>query len=189
MGRRPWTQRLTVEQCVPLTVRDFVQFEKRHYLRRISTTLSWIGRSAQMQIECMMSWDQAQLVLHLSKPLASSGIFVRDQVVYTTSTACRFGGKRLWLLCPGLEGNSCGRKCTALYLPPGTPVFACRLCYGLTYLSAQTHDKRIDRLLANHFLLSEALSSQKIRERLLALNAYSRMGRLLKPRRIPKTRQ
>jgi len=37
----------------------------------------------------------------------------------------------------------CGRRCRCLYRPEKASRFACRLCHGLTYRSAQTHDKRL----------------------------------------------
>lgn len=45
----------------------------------------------------------------------------------------RFGGKALWLLCPG-----CGRKCRKLYAPPQMADYQCRACWKLAYQSSQT---------------------------------------------------
>jgi hypothetical protein len=45
-------------------------------------------------------------------------------------TACNFGGKRPWFICPGA---GCGRRVALLY-GPGR-YFLCRHCYGLTYQS------------------------------------------------------
>ena len=48
----------------------------------------------------------------------------------------RFGGVSWWLLCP-----RCGRRCQALYMPPGAVEWyfpmRCRECWGLTYWSRQ----------------------------------------------------
>jgi hypothetical protein len=48
----------------------------------------------------------------------------------------------------------CGRRVSALYLPPGAKWFGCRHCYELTYESAQTHDKRVDALRRGPELLA-----------------------------------
>ena len=40
------------------------------------------------------------------------------------------------------------------YLPPGERYFGCRVRHGLTYHSAQTHDKRVDALRKNPELLA-----------------------------------
>ncbi len=45
----------------------------------------------------------------------------------------RFGGRSLWLLCPG-----CGRKCRKLYAPPQLVDYQCRTCWKLAYQSSQT---------------------------------------------------
>ena len=38
------------------------------------------------------------------------------------------------------------RRCGKLYLPPGGRHYGCRVCYELTYESAQEHDPRVSRL-------------------------------------------
>lgn len=53
-------------------------------------------------------------------------------------TLCAHGGARPWFRCPG-----CGRRCAALYLPPGGERFRCRRCHHLAYGSQQvTPDER-----------------------------------------------
>ena len=73
---------------------------------------------------------------------------VRERVALEW-TACNFGGKRPWFLCPGAD---CGRGVAVLY-GPGR-YFLCRHCYDLRYES-QREDKP-------HRALRRA---QKIRER------------------------
>jgi hypothetical protein len=56
------------------------------------------------------------------------------QRVPITWTACHFGGRRPWFVCPGLsDGQYCGRRVALLYCVG--ELFACRHCYGLTYAS------------------------------------------------------
>ncbi len=61
-----------------------------------------------------------------------------DYRVRLTTTPLPWGGVRWAFLCPNL---SCGRACRKLYLPRGGRHFACRMCYRLTYQSAQEAHK------------------------------------------------
>ena len=61
-----------------------------------------------------------------------------DFWVSITTTACNYGGARLWFICPGWKnGIACRRRCRKLYLSPRGHVFACRVCHDLTYESTQ----------------------------------------------------
>jgi hypothetical protein len=55
-------------------------------------------------------------------------------------TACRYGGSRCWLLCPG-----CGRRRVVLYLDQSEG-FSCRGCLDLTYTSSQASRQNRDFL-------------------------------------------
>lgn len=55
-------------------------------------------------------------------------------------TACTYGGRRVWFLCPA---RGCGRRVAILY---GGAIFACRHCYRLAYPSQrETADDRAAR--------------------------------------------
>jgi hypothetical protein len=54
------------------------------------------------------------------------------QLVGVESTPANLGGSRFWWRCP-----VCPRRCLKLYLPPRSDFFACRVCYDLSYESAQ----------------------------------------------------
>lgn len=59
-----------------------------------------------------------------------------------------FGGVRWWReCCLTVDGQYCGRRVRKLYRPPGQQYFGCRHCHQLTYLSSQTHDKRLSALV------------------------------------------
>ncbi len=60
--------------------------------------------------------------------------------VNLTTTACYFGGKRYWFICPlTSNGKYCGRRVSKLYL--GEDYFGCRHCYNLTYNSRNENRK------------------------------------------------
>src|SRR5262249_6137709 len=85
-----------------------------------------------------------------------------DYRVRLTTTRPRFGGLRWWFVCPlVVDGQPCERRVGKLYLPPGGRYFGCRHCYGLTYHSAQTHDRRVDALRRNPELLEATLEDPK----------------------------
>lgn len=71
-----------------------------------------------------------------------------DYEVGLTTTPLPWGGVRWWFVCPLFkDGWGCARRCGKLYLPPGGRYFCCRLCYDLTYRSAQ-EAHRFDRKYA-----------------------------------------
>ena len=82
----------------------------------------------------------AQLILDVSDGLPSchisrtgSGITI-NQEVRLASTACHFGGQRLWFTCPGI---GCGRRCMILYRPQEETLFLCRTCHRLLHRSTR----------------------------------------------------
>jgi hypothetical protein len=82
-----------------------------------------------------------------------SGTSRERQVSYDVPiawTACHFGGRRPWFVCPG---RGCGRRVLHLYLRGD--YFLCRHCHDLTYSSRQEG--------SGH---AELLRVQRVRERL-----------------------
>jgi hypothetical protein len=63
-------------------------------------------------------------------------------------TACNYGGKRAWFLCPG-----CNRRVAVLY--GAGRYFLCRHCYNLTYASQQV--QRYERLMMKARAIRESL--------------------------------
>jgi len=84
-------------------------------------------------------------------------------LVSLTTTPTQFGGKRWWLLCPGIgRGVACNRRVGKLYLPPGAKYFGCRRCHDLTYRSCQAAHRE-ERLFARFGRLRRALDHEKSR--------------------------
>lgn len=76
------------------------------------------------------------------------------QSVEIQYTACNYGGRRPWFICPGVvKGVACRRRVGNLF--GGGKWFLCRYCYNLAYQSQR--ETRENRLL---------IKAQKIRERL-----------------------
>jgi hypothetical protein len=57
-----------------------------------------------------------------------------DYIVRFSRSPLPWGGDRYWFSCPY---TNCQRRVAKLYLPPGSPYFACRSCHKLTYRSCQ----------------------------------------------------
>ncbi len=93
--------------------------------------------------------------------------------------------EKTWLLLvPGLLGRPCGRRVSALYLPPGSStLFGCRHCYNLSYRSIQRHDKRVDRAARNPALILDLLDSKTLRHQLVAVAALNKLRARLRSRR------
>ena len=90
----------------------------------------------------------------------------------------RFGGSRWWGRCPlQVNGRPCNRRVGKLYSPSRAAYFGCRICFELTYESAQGHDKRVDALRRNPEALERImgnLRSAAPRDLLLALKATTK---------------
>ena len=106
--------------------------------------------SAQYRLE---SAGEAGLIFRLSYTVTIRDEKVSvDEPIRLTTTRPHFGGVRWWFVCSLIvNGRACRRRCGKLYLPPGGRYFGCRVCYGLTYKSAQDAHKydRIWRLVGD----------------------------------------
>ncbi len=131
--------------------------------------------------DCRMNYTVVEmpgvaLGLRLNYAVSDRGSTTKHQMQYVvevTSTRCRFGGRRFWLRCPlPRNGGTCKRRVLRLYLPPGGKMFGCRHCHNLAYQVCQEHDRRIDLLVKNPYLITIALASPDPRLSLLGVKAY-----------------
>ncbi len=144
-------EKTPVEDCHVLPV-GLLQRDKK-LVGWASGGLTWTingGKVASIgyEADCMT----ADAWLRLQYTMTQTGEAV-DYRIRLTTTPLPWGGVRWAFLCPNLV---CGRACRKLYLLPGGRYFACRLCYRLTYTSAQEAHKwdgfedKIKRFLAKH---------------------------------------
>ena len=63
-----------------------------------------------------------------------------QQTINIVRVRCRFGGNRMYFICPGVD---CGRRILKLYWPVGGYVL-CRNCHHLAYLSQSLNE--LDRI-------------------------------------------
>jgi hypothetical protein len=169
-GRWGWhTKRQTVDESRTLDLSELAR--DGAFAPGRSGRVRWLrGETETASISYTVGEQAGGLVLTLHYTLMRSGESV-DIPVRLETTRLRFGGVRWWGRCP------CGRRVRKLYLPGGATRFACRQCHGLTYASAQEHDKRVDFLRKNPdalmAMLANGPSSLSNTNLLLALKAVT----------------
>src|SRR5579864_7503350 len=147
MGRRPWTTRLTVEDCLPLTVESFHRARTWECISGATGTASWTSSQGVLgKVDYTMQDDTDGVAIRIPRQytrICGALRLLEECLIPITTTAPHLGGKRHWFRCPIVRnGKTCGRRVGRLYLPPGAAVFGCRRCFYLTYRSTQRHDKR-----------------------------------------------
>lgn len=191
MGRTPWSERLTVEECTPLDIADLVTSGLFRYASPQTRYLS--SRGFDIAITSLASaapirewtWngrfhERSPAIgnkLTLSYKIGEQAAAEEVEILNGYSPLGR--GKRFYFKCPGLD-DPCGRRVGKLFLPPGERRFACRACHNLTYRSCKEHDKRVDALVRSPFKLEELLNSKNPRKVYPALRAALRLRTRMK---------
>jgi hypothetical protein len=151
MGRKPWTERLTVEDCLAVDVAMLKGIIREPSDWRVYHCRRPNGAGTE-EFEYKIEIDadnRSSLIFRYT--LTKNGIrygFPLKYAVKTTTTPCRYGGQRYWFICPVVRrGVPCLKVVRKLYLPPGARYFGCKRCYALVYESCRSHSSRLDRLL------------------------------------------
>lgn len=148
MGRWSYSSRSTVEECKRVTTKFL---NENHYFDggvrwggvnwsrngekngSISIAISTLGGEEYIRFQ------YTQTDLHTNE---KTELDYKTRIV---STACHFGGRRWWFICPlVVNGQACNRRVGVLHLGNGK-YFGCRHCYNLTYSSSKESHK-FDRL-------------------------------------------
>ena len=138
------SKRITVEECRHLDVRYF----QRHRLLGAGRTwqgpLTWRNDRGEEEASMgvVVTPSQVTLTYTIRYPHGRGRDLVRVSYTVPVVWTPMFGnGTRPWFLCPG---RNCGRRVAKLYLPAyaDAKYYLCRHCYGLSYHSRQTWDKR-----------------------------------------------
>lgn len=129
-GRRSGWGRDKVEWCKSLEVNEL---RRRGCLSRgwAGTLQFWRNGTQVGAIHIRAEQER----IYLEYRIRSAGEDWKDVVeaVGLARLPCRFGGKRLYFLCPGEDGTNCGRRVGKLY--GAGRLFLCRRCSKLTYAS------------------------------------------------------
>jgi hypothetical protein len=140
MGRRPYSSRLTTNQCKSISVK-FLK-KNLYFYKGGPGEINWthLGeKSGGIGFSVFMIAGNAHIRLSYTRTDRFSGEKSDlDYTVRLSSTPCYFGGKRWWFLCPLIEDEQpCNRRVGLLYLGGGK-YFGCRHCYNLTYASSKS---------------------------------------------------
>ena len=168
MGRWPWSNRNTVEECLSL---DTAWLNRNGYFSGYrSGSIQWKDSAGDVSssIGIVVSVDaESNLDSYVQFNYTVSNNFNgekknKDYKIHLDATRCNFGGVRYWFVCPlSVEDQYCGKRVGKIYLPPGGDYFGCRYCYDLTYRCQKEHDSRLDRLLNNPAEFLAQLESKK----------------------------
>lgn len=168
MGRQPWSDRLTVEECISLDIEKMS--EAQVFRKGIDHfyTCRWtnaVGKEVASIGFWLKSGQAGNLSLQMSYAITDSSNDKAsfDYPIELTNTPCGFGGIKYWFLCPlAVDSKPCRKRVGKLYLPPGTKYFGCRHCYNLTYRCQKEHDKKLDVLKKLPY--SELIRRMQIRD-------------------------
>lgn len=88
-----------------------------------------------------------------------------DYKIPLITTKCNYGKKRYWFKCQlSINGQYCGRRVGALYLPPNAQYFGCRHCHNLTY---ETRNKnRKYKLFPLFYFMEKQMEAEKLEEKI-----------------------
>ena len=132
-----WNTATTLNERIAVDVRDW----QRRGLLHPGGHFSWswsVDGEVKDSIQVRVGEDRVTLVYRQRRP-GEDWRNVEEPVTFA-STACHFGGCRIWFVCP-----RCHRRAAKLY--SSTPYFLCRKCCGLLYASQNEsdHDRALRR--------------------------------------------
>ena len=138
-------QKTPVEECRVISANLLARDKFLRDRRYTGGTMTWTRTATGEKVSSIgfkvNTLDRADAWIRLYYTLTRSGEDLDYRVGLTTTPLPR-GGVRWWFVCPlTANGRACRRRCGKLYLPPGGRYFGCRLCYNLTYQSAQDAHK------------------------------------------------
>ena len=143
MGRRPWTTRLTVEECHALSVATLCRAGV--FRLPLGTVLNFNadanGYHGRVEWSAIISWlSNDEWTLSMCQCTMPPDPVVRF-AIRIVRVACNFGGFRYMFLCPQVRDGRliCRRRVTKLLRPPGQTSFGCRDCFNLTSTTVPKH--------------------------------------------------
>ena len=182
MGRLPWSDRYTVEDCRSIDINQLSRDGVFSKGLGNEWTSRWFNQYGEETNSIGLKTESGPNgCIHLVFQYEITDRISGDQetMVYSvpvTSTECYFGGQRYWFICPlKINDQPCHRRVGKLYLPPDSNYFGCRRCHNLTYTSQKEHDKNVDYLRKNPALMLSMIEDGSPRAALAALKAAFRV--------------
>ncbi|MHC4269044.1 MAG: hypothetical protein ACYSTS_11320 [Planctomycetota bacterium] len=135
MGRKPYSNRKTVEECQSIST-VFLNQRRLFNGGFNNTTLTWsIGGNQTGSMGMFVSMFKGEEHCRFNYTITdrfSGNKTDLDYKVRLVSTPCYYGGQRWWFICPlTRNGEVCNRRVGIIYLAGGE-YFGCRHCYDLT---------------------------------------------------------
>jgi hypothetical protein len=140
----------TTEECWALDVADLPQGTlDKGAPSGVLQAVRLDGRSSVLCVRWALELGENPVLTLSYQPYRRAEGRELTERVRLITTEPHFGGVRGWFACPfsWKGGESCGRRVSNLYLPPGEGRFGCRQCHALAYKSSQ-ESHRYDRLCA-----------------------------------------
>ena len=130
MGRKPYSDRLTVEQCDQISIFDL----KRNGILKQSSRadLQFQSRDGEVQGEIgleshISDCSESYITLKYTAIDVETGLSVyKCPTVLLTRSRCQLGGYRKWFICPDSYQLGCERRVAILYRLPHGEHYACR---------------------------------------------------------------
>ena len=174
MGRPKGATKLLVEDFLALDVRDLVRADV--FRKSIATPCNCTWKDAGVELLkinfCLEGAFGSGLFLRITGGEVGEGELLHSQSIQLATLQRPYGGNKFLFLCPGKDDHiPCGQRIRKLYYIEGR--WLCRSCGNLTYLARRQHDSRKDPLLRSPDLLTAALQSDDIRQRLLGVGAWT----------------
>ena len=134
-GRGPYLNRkITVEESIVLSA--FFMQKHRYLEPRHSGFLTWaLYNGSSFTLRYYVYERLERLIIRYERFLMGEIKHVEHPIVIEKGSS-NFKGNCHYFKCP-----KCNGRFSKLYLPPGALIFACRICYDLTYLSCQQSKK------------------------------------------------
>lgn len=124
-GKR-WSSRDTTNDYLRMDVR---YMERQGHLRNTTIgSLYWTRRGERFASIRFCSEEDGIVLSYKSREHGGEWE-VLEYPIRLERTRCNYGGMQTWFLCPA---RGCGRRVATLF---GGRIYACRRCYGLSYLS------------------------------------------------------
>lgn len=146
MGRWNYSNRYTVEESKRLSTIDLKDWG---YFKPISCSgnIHW-SRANTSTGSISIAINEKNTLLYLSYTITSRENKDKQSFNYNVkivTSKCNYGGVRYWFICPlNVNGKTCDRRISTLYLPPDGNYFGCRHCHDLTYEAQKEHNKSLD---------------------------------------------
>ncbi len=126
--------RATTDEVLALDIRllarrGFFAANNGDVARSIISWTSWGEETGQIGVEYADANPQ-RLTLHYLAHFPGRQTWQATELIEVTRTNCRFGGERVWFVCPG-----CAARRAMLHAVGG--VFRCRVCHHLAYRSTR----------------------------------------------------